>query len=171
MSIAIVPLGRIDANLLQLLQDRISTAFRRLVLVGRARTVPAAACDPSRKQYLATAVVGWLQHHTEYLDHERMLGVINHDLYVPDLNFVFGFASDRVAVMSLARLRQEFYGLPANRLLFQRRAVTEALHELGHTYGLTHCTNARCVMVFSNTLEDTDRKGTAFCTQCRRKLR
>ena len=99
--------------------------------------VPASAYDQSRKQYLATAVVEWLQHHTEYLDHERMLGVINHDLYVPDLNFVFGLASGRIAVMSLARLRQEFYGLLIGRLIFERRALTEALHELGHTYGLT----------------------------------
>jgi archaemetzincin len=171
MSSVVVPLGRIDADLLQHVQQRISTTFRRSVLQGRARPVPASAYEPSRKQYLATALVGWLQHHTEDLDHERMLGVIDQDLYVPELNFVFGVARDRVAVMSLTRLRQEFYGLPADRLLFQQRAVTEALHELGHTYGLPHCTNPRCVMRFSNTLEDTDKKGTVFCATCRRKLR
>ena len=171
MSIVIVPLGRIDADLLQHLQECVSTTFRRFMLQGRARPVPASAYEPSRQQYLASALVGWLHHHTEYLDHERMLAVIDQDLYVPDLNFVFGLAQERVAVMSLTRLRQEFSGLPGDRLLFQQRAVTEALHELGHTYGLPHCTNPRCVMRFSNTLEDTDKKGTAFCPSCRRKLR
>ena len=54
--------------------------------------------------------------------------------------------------------------------LFLQRAVKEAVHELGHTCGLGHCRNPRCVMFFSNTLHDTDVKGPGFCTACRDKL-
>jgi archaemetzincin len=75
------------------------------------------------------------------------------------LNFVFGEADARlgIAVFSLARLHTP------DRNHFVHRAATEAIHELGHTFGLTHCDDVRCVMWFSNTLAETDRKGTEFC--------
>ena len=69
-------------------------------------------------------------------------------------------------MISLARLRPEFYGSPPDDTLFLQRAVKEAVHELGHTYGLGHCRDPRCVMFFSNTLHDTDVKGPGFCAAC-----
>ena len=86
MSIVIVPLGRVDADLLQHLQERVSTTLRCFVLQGRARPVPASAYDPSRKQYLATALVGWLQRHTEHLEHvvsDRLIARIDEMLGRP----------------------------------------------------------------------------------------
>jgi predicted Zn-dependent protease len=49
-------------------------------------------------------------------------------------------------------------------------ALKECVHELGHTWGRRHCRDSRCVMRFSNSLLDTDAKGTAFCPRCRRRL-
>jgi predicted Zn-dependent protease len=49
--------------------------------------------------------------------------------------------------------------IPENRSLFHQRVLTEAVHELGHTDGLNHRLNPRCVMFFSNPLVDTERKG------------
>jgi len=73
-------------------------------------------------------------------------------------------------VIALPRLRQSFYDLPEDEALFHQRAVKEAVHELGHTYGLGHCRNPHCVMSFSNSLLDVDRKERDFCFPCRRKL-
>jgi archaemetzincin len=106
----------------------------------------------------------------EYTAYEKILAIVDHDLYVPELNFVFGEAGQKVAVISLTRLRQEFYRLPQDQNLFYKRALTEAVHELGHTYGLGHCRNLHCVMFFSNSLMDTDRKGPEFCPECKTKL-
>jgi len=103
----------------------------------------------------------------EYTTFEKILGIVDHDLYVPELNFVFGEASPRVADISLTRLRQDFYNLSQDQSLFYKRALTEAVHELGHTYGLGHCEDPRCVMFFSNSLIDTDRKGSEFCPKCK----
>ncbi|MBI5166254.1 MAG: hypothetical protein HY998_00750 [candidate division NC10 bacterium] len=36
------------------------------------------------------------------------------------------------------------------------------------TYGLDHCRDFRCVMFFSNSLLDTDRKGPGFCPRCQK---
>ena len=51
--------------------------------------------------------------------------------------------------------------------LFRGRADKEAVHEIGHALGLSHCPSSRCVMYFSNSLEDTDRKGMDLCGRCR----
>lgn len=94
------------------------------------------------------------------------------DLHAEGLNFVFGQADPQawVAVFSLTRLRDEFYGARANQRKFRSRLVKEAIHELGHTYGLGHCRNPGCVMFFSNRLSDTDRKSADFCAVCRARL-
>jgi predicted Zn-dependent protease len=97
---------------------------------------------------------------------ERALGVIDVDLFVPDLNFVFGLAEGDRAVIALSRLRAGALEEAADPRLFRQRVAKEAVHELGHTYGLGHCPNRRCVMAFSNSLHDTDVKSREFCTIC-----
>jgi archaemetzincin len=86
---------------------------------------------------------------------------------------VFGEASsaDRVAVFSIARLYSATGGEKDREKMVERRAVTEAVHELGHVFNLSHCSLGDCVMWFSNTLAETDRKGTRFCTQHLQELR
>jgi archaemetzincin len=101
-----------------------------------------------------------------------ILGICNFDAYSSGLNFVFGQASltGSVAVIYLPRLRQEFYGLGADTSIFIERVLKEATHEVGHAFGLGHCPKQSCVMHFSNSLVDTDRKAKDFCIVCSNKL-
>lgn len=170
MGIVLVAVGRVDEEALEGLKDSLSKVFNRQVFIAKEMPEPDYAFDKKRNQYLSTAILNTLMKQKEYNVYEKVLGVVDHDLYVPQLNFVFGEASGKVAVISLTRLRQGFYGLPEYKELFYKRVLTEAVHELGHTYGLGHCKNPRCVMFFSNTLADTDRKGHEFCPACKRKL-
>lgn len=170
MSIVLIAIGRVEPETLTVLQVGIGVVLRCPVLRGAAAPEPAYAFDSRRHQYLATTIVQALRRESERYHSDRVLGVVDHDLYVPELNFVFGLASGAVAVIALPRLRQGFYGLSEDPRLFQKRALTEAVHELGHTYGLPHCENRHCVMFFSNALQDTDRKNSAFCRRCQEKL-
>jgi archaemetzincin len=74
-----------------------------------------------------------------------------------------------MSAIYLPRLRQEFYGLKPDEPLFHQRIIKEAVHELGHAFGLEHCNNQMCVMHFSNSLTDTDIKQNSFCDICRTK--
>lgn len=87
------------------------------------------------------------------------------------MNFVFGEAelNGKRAIISLYRLKPEFYGSKDDDLFFQR-VLKEAVHELGHVLGLVHCKNPKCVMHFSNSILDTDFKEWRYCDDCMKKL-
>jgi archaemetzincin len=170
MAVVLVPVGEIDQKVIQVLKDDLSKVFKNPVVVGKEMPEPDYAFNQRRKQYFSTAILNAIMEQKEYAPYEKILGIVDHDLFVPELNFVFGQASSKSAVISLTRLRQTFYHLPGDQNLFHQRILTEAVHELGHTYGLGHCGNPRCVMFFSNSLMDTDRKGSEFCHSCKSKL-
>lgn len=170
MGILLVPVGNIDERILEMLKNDLQQAFGRQVSIGKEMREPDDAFDRKRNQYRSTTILKAIANEKECSAYERALGVVDHDLFVPELNFVFGEAWGKIAVVSLTRLRQSFYRQPENGDVFRKRAVTEAVHELGHTFGLGHCANPSCVMFFSNSLADTDRKGPDFCPGCKTLL-
>jgi archaemetzincin len=170
MGIVLVAVGKINQEVMEWLKKELNKVFNKRVSIGDGMNEPDYAFNKERKQYLSTAILTAILEHKGYTLYEKILGIVDHDLYVPQLNFVFGEASGRAAVISFTRLRQSFYKLSEDQELFHRRILTEAVHELGHTFGLGHCGNPRCVMFFSNSLMDTDRKGSEFCQKCRSHL-
>jgi len=129
------------------------------------------AFDAARKQYGSIPVLEML---TRLIpaDARKLLAVTDRDLFIPVLTFVFGQAQlgGRVGVVSLARLRQEFYGLPPNCEVFWERAVKETLHESGHMFGLVHCADRTCAMSLATNVRQIDIKRAAFCAACAARL-
>jgi archaemetzincin len=105
-------------------------------------------------------------------DAARVLGVTDVDLAIPMLSFLFGQAQldGPVAVVSLCRLRQEFYGLPAEEDLLRERTIKEVLHELGHTFGLVHCSESKCAMSLATHIGLVDDKAEQYCERCGLRL-
>jgi archaemetzincin len=169
--ILIVPIGPVDTGTLTALGTALRAVFRFPVKTGRMLPIPPEAYNDRRRQYHSTPILGILKP-LRSPDVYRVLAVIDEDLYVPRLNFVFGEADmeSGVAIISLVRLRNEIYGYPPDNKLFFERTLKEAVHELGHTFGIGHCPDRSCIMHFSNSLEDTDLKGPSFCPDCRGKL-
>jgi archaemetzincin len=140
--------------------------------ISRSKINPRNSYDPARKQYHSTKILKEMLDELP-TDALKVIGITSSDLFIPILTFVFGEAQldGRVGIVSLARLQQEFYGLPPNHALLQKRLVKEIKHELGHTYGLVHCPLRECVMSVANNISDVDAKGFYFCEDCRELLR
>jgi archaemetzincin len=139
----------------------------------REMEIPAVdfAYDAGRRQYSSIAVLEMLTRLCP-ADGGKLLAVTDRDLFVPVLTFVFGQAqlNGCVGVFSLARLRQEFYGLPSDREVLAERAAKEALHESGHLFGLVHCQDRNCTMSLATNVRQIDSKKVAFCAPCRARL-
>lgn len=171
VKLAILPLGPANPKTLRAIESGLCKAFPEITckILEDGLAIPQDAYHQSRKQYHSTTLLAKINNYAGENRIKRVLGVTDVDLYVPGLNFVFGeaYSPGRVALISLLRLKQEFYGLPPDRELFLERAVKEAVHEVGHTIGLKHCRNHSCVMFFSNSISDTDKKKALFCGECR----
>ena len=128
--------------------------------------------EPARQQYNSSRIL--LQVISKPpADAVKVLGVVNVDLFIPILTFVFGEAQLRGigSLIALHRLNNKFYGLAEDRELLTERLVKEAIHELGHNFGLIHCNNQNCVMKSSTYVEEVDQKSVQMCSRCQEMLR
>ena len=158
--------SREHRDALAAVRERLSSEFASPVAEADAPSIDFAY-DASRRQYASIAVLEMLAHACPP-DAWKLIAVTGRDLFLPVLTFVYGQAQlgGRIAVMSLARLEQEFYGLPAAPAVLHDRAAKEALHETGHLLGLVHCADRACAMTLSTNIRQIDFKRAAFCPAC-----
>jgi len=163
--IFILPVGKIQWWLLSETRGHIQKVFGKETVIAEEMPLPAGVLNRDRGQIYST---GLIEAVVMRGDNGMVLGVTDFDLFVPGLNFVFGEAdpAEGVAVVSITRLKEEFYGRGADQELLLQRTLKESIHEMGHLYSLKHCPDPVCVMHFSNSIEETDRKSKEFCSVC-----
>ncbi len=165
--IAIVTVGAVENGIVLSIEEAVRQSLP--VEIARLPGLPEAgyAWDPARNQYSSSLILKTLAAARPH-DAARLLGLTESDLYIPMLTFIYGQAQlgGGAALLSLARLRQEFYGLAPDPELLLERAHKEALHELGHTFGLVHCSDKGCAMALSTNIRQVDLKGARYCGGC-----
>jgi len=182
MQIILQPvLFELDKDILSLLEKTLSKEFKpsSIVTAPAIKEIPEQLFYKQRNQWKSTDILQWLSDNYEKLYSKerrrittKILAICDFNAYSDNLNFVFGEAhlDGSISAIYLPRLRQEFSGLKPDKSLFYQRLVKEAVHELGHAFGLNHCENIKCVMHFSNSLSDTDIKTSHLCNLCRGQL-
>lgn len=170
--ISLVPIGLADHAYLAALGRYVSDTFHLQTRTDALEISLQDAFDPNRKQYNSSLLLKQLIA-SPPREAEKILGVVDVDLFIPILTFVFGEAQLKGigSVVSLHRLHSQFYGLPEDRELTTERLVKEAIHELGHTFGLIHCSQPQCVMNSSTYVENIDQKPAELCPLCQRSIR
>ncbi len=169
--IVVVPMGDVDFVLVNRLASEIGPIFARSVDILKGMKMPPEAFNVVRNQYYAVILLAKLER-IKANSREKVIAVCEEDLYLPDENYVLGYsdALSGTAVVSLYRLRQEFYGLPEDEAKVFPRMHKEALHQLAHLFDINECRNPRCVNYFSQIMLDIDSKGMKFCDICKRTL-
>jgi archaemetzincin len=170
--IYLLPLGPVPEEILLYLQTAVEPVFGIPARLLPSRDLSLSCYDPHRNQYFSS---GLLKKMLRQLPRDtlKVLGITPVDLFIPIMKYIFGEAqvSGKGAIISLFRLRQESYGLNPDQDLFWERIAKEAIHELGHTFGLTHCRDPLCVMNSSCLIGETDCKGTELCPTCQELYR
>jgi archaemetzincin len=155
-------LGEVAHAIVEILPDSSCNVF------GDVLAVPEQAYDRKRRQYHSTAILNDVRSFAlGQKGLHRVIGLVDVDIYTSGLNYVFGeaYAPGVAGLVSIWRLKPPFYGEAANPEVFLERTIKEVIHELGHTLGLQHCPHSYCVMHFSNSIFDTDKKQSLFCNQ------
>jgi archaemetzincin len=167
----LLPIGDFDGRLLMELAPAMANLFRVPTEVLQMRLDPEFAYHPERQQYHSSEILQGMQQHAG-VDSWRVLGITASDLYIPILTFVFGEAQigGPCGLVSIHRLQQEFYGLPADRDVLKQRLLKEAIHEVGHTLDLTHCDDYQCAMAPSHAVEWIDLKDGVLCGACQSRV-
>ena len=165
--IYLLPLGPVPEEILLHIRSAVEPAFGMPCRLLPPQDLPLSFYDSHRNQYFST---GLLKKMLRQLPEDtlKVLGVTPVDLFIPIMKYIFGEAqvSGKGAIISLFRLRPETYGLDPDQDLYWERIAKEAIHELGHTFGLTHCRDPLCVMNSSCLIGETDCKGTELCPTC-----
>lgn len=121
-------------------------------------------------QYDAAELLSQLR--TEYperLNEENCLGILgvtSHDIYAEEYNFLFGWRSGNVAVMSYNRFTDSETALSIEI----KRTVMQALSSAGHLVGIPRCTEAHCARAYPHSLAEHDLKEDQLCQECRINL-
>jgi len=170
MKIGILPIGQIAPEVLIALEQSLVKIYPDTTcsIINEVLPIPQQAFDKKRKQYNSSTILNELRVFAAKREGiDRVLGVVDVDIFSSGLNYVFGeaYAPGAAALISLWRLKPEFYGESAGSAVFKLRVSKEAVHELGHTLGLQHCPRSFCVMHFSNSIFDTDKKQNLLCDQ------
>jgi archaemetzincin len=167
--IKLIPFEELSNDILTLMLSPLADMFHQKIEIMSRLTLGRDSWNPERGQHAADTILDMMP---QTQPGDRYLGVLEADIFAFGLNFVFGEADSdsKKAIISLARLKPEFYGQPHQESLLRERILVEATHELGHTYYLKHCPNRGCAMHFSNSIEDSDAKGWKFCPVCQKKI-
>lgn len=166
--IRLVSFGHFDETILEALCIHICQVFSVQCVQTEAHLDLGEFYDPSRRQYDGYRLLKLLDE--KYTDTtSKTIGLMNVDLFIPILTFIFGqaYLNGKAAIASTYRLMNERYGLPSDDVLLNERLIKEAVHELGHTFGLKHCSHSDCVMRSSTYVEEIDQKGKHLCLACK----
>lgn len=160
----------VDDGLLEAVRRRVEGAFAIKARPYRHADRPDHAFDHRRGQHSSTEILRWLI--ARGTPAGRVLAITDADLFIPILTFVYGEAQlgGTAAVVSTARLWPDPTARP-DPVLLRDRIIKECVHELGHTYGLLHCSDAGCVMSRSVNIADVDAKRPALCHDCADRYR
>jgi archaemetzincin len=170
-NIILISFGNFDQELLGIAAADVKNEFQVPVRIKDGNLDLSEFYDTARRQYNGTGLLRKIDMDFT-TGNDKTLGLFNVDLFVPILTYIFGqaYLNGNSGIVSVYRFSNERYGIKADDKIFISRFRKEIIHELGHMFGLIHCTDPVCVMRSSTYVEDIDQKNHTLCSKCKGQL-
>lgn len=182
-TIAIQPMGYIaNYEPIEKLKIKLEKFYHKKVVILPTIPLSSKYIDGTKGlRYDAGKIVSELSAN-RYAHYDKVIGYTESDIFIyralmkesefetMEINdawgiFGLGDKPGRACVLSNYRLQDQ------SDSLMQTRIETVALHEVGHTLGLNHCTTPGCIMNGSyKSVENIDYTAGHYCSLCKRKL-
>lgn len=165
-TVLISPIGDVDRIILESAGAEIDRVYGFRTEIARILDEVEFAFDKDRNQYYSTLFLERLA--AKAPSHVlKVLGITRVDLFIPILTHVYGEAQlgGKACIVSTHRLNEGFPNILNET--YKYRVAKEVIHELGHTFDLRHCRERHCIMHYSRTVKDVDRKSDQLCRYCR----
>ena len=165
--VGVVPLGDVPEIVLKVIAGHITGCFKLTTQILPPLEQPKYALDERRLQYNAAIIIETFES-MHFCDHDKVIAVLNQDLFIPIFTHVFGEARQggKCGLVSLFRLTKNPNGSTPPKSIIHERAAKVALHELGHLLNLLHCEHKKCLMHFSGGIDEVDEMSLDFCEYC-----
>ena len=169
--IVLLNYGHFEKDMLQSIADDITNVFLHPVTIKDSTIDLDHYYDAARRQYDGNQLLKEVDS-LDLQGAQKKMGLFRVDLFIPILTYIFGqaFYKGNSGIASLYRLKNEQYGMKPDEDLLAERFRKVIIHELGHTFGLTHCHFPSCVMRSSTYVEDLDQKSFELCNNCRNEI-
>jgi archaemetzincin len=164
--IHIKPLGSVDTNVVKLLKNEIESFYQLTCVVDSSVQLTNDVLAKSKIRYDASKILEkYKSNKNTLIITEVDMACKNEDRKVDEWGiFGLGYTPGRICILSTFRLKWYTY----NKTLINSRIIKVSLHELGHNFGLPHCTNyKKCMMTAaSGTLKQVDAEDKILCNKC-----
>ena len=166
-TIAIVPFSDVNRDLIAELKSSLQKQLTADIFILSSTRLPTNAFYKPRQRYIADSLLEFLKRINEK-KFEKILGVTKKDIATRKGKIenwgILGLGScpGEACVISSFRAGKN----KVSNKIFLRRMSALALHELGHTYGLEHCSTTTCLMKDANGKMNLD-DGNTYCKKCK----
>jgi len=170
-SVALQIFSDADKMLAEKIREGIGRQLNVTVVMLPATAIPYFAFYPPRNRYIADSLLIYLRY-VNRSKNEKIIGITSKDISTRKAPYdnwgILGLGSCPGEACVISSFRAGKNKVKAD--VFEKRMVALALHELGHTYGLEHCSVFDCVMKDAKGKMALD-DGNSYCEKCKNYLR
>ncbi|MHB1456856.1 MAG: hypothetical protein ACYC0V_08090 [Armatimonadota bacterium] len=172
ISLEFIPAGDIDLETVERIASETAQSYGMTYKIFERMNLPQDAYIDEKGQYDISLILAGLRKSPSAPNTKRIM-ITDADVTTTGYNFLFGLADlgGTASVMSTHRLMPKLAKSGDRNVVFFDHCVKIAIHELGHTFGFTHCENNTCVMCFSNSSLELDFTDREFCAECMTRIR
>ena len=172
--VAIQPFGNFPKDIAKEVQSGIDSMYDIESTILNPIKLPKQAFYKPRNRYRADSLIRFLKSEKPR-EYDKILGLTTSDISTTkgkyeDFGIMgLGFMPGKSCVASIYRVKRG--GVSRERLIKRFRKVT--IHELGHNFGLKHCTyDPKCLMQSAKGKVSTiDKAEEKLCSNCQKQIR